>query len=278
MNKLPSEFVNKLICGDGIEGMRRLRADCIPLTVTSPPYDEIRTYGGHAFDFESMAGELWRVTAPGGVLVWVVQDQTPKGNQTGTSFRHALFFKDLGFRLHQTLVMQKFGRRSPCLVRYDVVHEYAFVFSKGKPHTINLIHDKPNSTAGAPVRNTGRSKDGTLFSYYVPDKVIKPYGTRGSIWSYVASGGNSTKDREAYEHPALMPEAMAEDHIISWSRPGDLVLDPMAGAATTCKMAMFNHRKYLGFEIHRPYFDIGVRRLESARAEYLACLEQELFV
>lgn len=276
MNRIPVEFVNKLICCNGIEGMRRLPADCIPLTVTSPPYDGLRNYGGHAFDFEGMAWGLWRVTAPGGVVVWVVQDQIKDGSETGTSFRQALFFKELGFRLHQTLMMTKSGCRSASQVRYGVALEYAFVLSKGKPRVVNLIRDKPNSTAGSAVRSSYRDGDGILHVREIADKLIKPFGVRGAVWNYRTGGGITTKDWGAFEHPALMPEAMAEDHIISWSRPGDLILDPMAGAGTTCKMALLNHRRYLGFEIHAPYHEIGVQRLRAARADYLDRLDQEL--
>ena len=102
----------------------------------------------------------------------------------------------------------------------------------------------------------------------VKSKPISNLGVRSAVWPYPAGGRTTTRDRYAYDHPALMPEQMAEGHILSWSRPGDLIFDPMCGAATTCKMALLNHRDYLGFEVHEPYHRLAVRRMDDAHAEY----------
>lgn len=58
----------------------------IDLTVTSPPYNNLRAYNGYEFRFEPIAKELFRVTKDGGVVVWVVGDATKDGNETGSSF------------------------------------------------------------------------------------------------------------------------------------------------------------------------------------------------
>ena len=87
--------------------MARMPDGFIDLTVTSPPYDNLRAYSGYSFDFEAVAKELYRVTKQGGVVIWVVGDATIKGSETGTSFRQALFFKEIGFNLHDTMIYAK---------------------------------------------------------------------------------------------------------------------------------------------------------------------------
>jgi len=257
---LNPQYIDRLICCDCIEGMEKLSEECIPLTVTSPPYDSMREYGGHPFDFEGIAKELYRVTMTGGVLVWVVRDQIIKGCQSATSFRQTLHFIELGFRLHETLVMKRLGSRDCQTRRYGTPPEFAFVFSKGKPRALNCIRDKRNKTAGKRHRF---HSDSTLAAK-ARTHTTGVWGHRTCIWEYATGYNISTKDKFAYEHSALMPEAMAEDLIISYSRPGDLVFDPMMGAATTCKMALLNDRHYLGMEIHQPYYELAVKRMRMA--------------
>ena len=263
MNLLPFDRMNRIHLADCVDGMRTLPDGCIPLTVTSPPYDNLREYGGHTFDFEAVARELWRVTAPGGVVVWVVQEQVTAGAESGTSSEQRLGFRAAGFRLHSTLVMVRNTFPYPPYprpTRYPLVTHFAFVLSKGEPRTVNLLRDRPNKTAGN----------------WTAGRRTPKYGIRGNVWVYEVGSGKSTKDKYAFGHPAIMPEAMATDHILSWSRPGDLVLDPFAGAGTTPKMAFLNHRRYLGYEAHGPYIEIARRRLDDARAEYRRRLDEWL--
>jgi len=258
--------------------MRALPDACIPLTVTSPPYDGLRDFGGNTFEFEAIAKELVRITEPGGVIVWIVQDQVVDGVETGTSTRQKEFFQNLGLGLHATLIMQVNACRFPQKRRYTKQFHYAFVLSKGRPRVVNVLRDSPNRNPGDMVKNSARNKDGSLETCYKPEKRIAPYGYRGNVWLYEVGNGKTTRDRFAFQHPALMPEAMAEDHILSWSQPGDLVFDPMCGAATTCKIALLHHRKYLGMEIHQPYWEIACKRIELAKQEHrrrlLAWLDQ----
>jgi DNA modification methylase len=268
MNKIDPKLINHLRCCDCVEGMRELPDDCIPVTVTSPPYDRLRDYGGHEFTeevFRGIAHELWRVTSPGGVVAWVVADQI-NGGYSGTSFRQALYFMEIGFRLHDILIMTRMGNLyvGP---RYGKI-EFGFVLSKGLPRSINLIRNKPNKHAGKRFRFFSRLRDGTpRVSRFA--KPVAEMGLKGPIWEFSAGYLTTTPDRYVLsQHPAVMPDAMAEDLITSWSRPGDLVLDPMAGAATTCKMALLSHRRYLGFEIHEPFFQLAQRRMRDAHAKY----------
>ena len=224
--------------------MAKMNNDFIQLTVTSPPYDDLRQYNGYSFDFEAIAKELFRVTDEGGVLVWVVGDQTQNGSESGTSFRQALYFIEIGFNLHDTMIYEKNSSTYSASTRgnrYTQLFEFMFVFSKGKPKA-NLICDKPNKWAG--------HKD---YSGKMNNPVAE-YGVRGNIWRYVTSL-NSTG------HPAPYPEALAQDHIISWSNEGDLVYDPFMGSGTTAKMAILNKRNYIGSEISSDYCDIAAKRL-----------------
>lgn len=269
-----SKFINTIVCCDCVDGMRQLPDDGITNTVASPPYDNMRDYGGHPFDFKAFAEQLYRITISGGVVVWVVKDAVIKGSETGTSLMQKQYFGSLGFRFHDTIIMAKRGSRSPGNVRYGPP-EYAFVFSKEKPRTINLLKDRKNKTAGKMASYTRRRKDGQLESGG-SGVVIAPWGVRTSIWEY-SVGSHIAKEVFTKEHPARMPEQMAEDHILAWSRPGDLVFDPMAGSGTTLKMALLNNRRYLGFEIHKPYYEIAQRRLHLAHEQHRQELNNFLF-
>jgi DNA modification methylase len=250
---------NQLICGNNVEVLRTFPDECIDLTVTSPPYDNLRDYNGYDFDFENLAKELFRVTKKGGVVVWVVGDAVINGSESGTSFKQALHFKEIGFNLHDTMIYSKTSPGLPHPNRYLASFEYMFVLSKGKPKTVNLIKDRKNNWLNHRINNSVREKDGKMY----PRKgsIPKEYGVRYNIWKYNVGYLHTTKDKEAYQHPAMFPEKLAEDHIISWSNEGDLVLDPFVGSGTTAKMAKYNKRNYIGIDISQEYLDIAKKRL-----------------
>jgi site-specific DNA-methyltransferase (adenine-specific) len=227
--------------------------------VTSPPYDNLRDYKGYVFDFETIAKELYRVTKEGGVVVWVIGDSVKKGNESGTSFKQALFFKNIGFNLHDTMIYRKNrGMMFGSLQAYKQNFEYMFVFVKGKIKTFNLIRDNI-ITYTKMSKNTSRNKDGS--KKYLPNKTLDKNGLRENIWSYSTGTPHSTKDKIAYKHPAIFPEKLAQDHIVSWSNKGDLILDCFAGSGTTLKMAKQLNRNFIGIEIEKDYVDIAERRL-----------------
>jgi len=272
MSSIAPEFVDQIFLCDCLEGMRRLADGCIDMTLTSPPYGEIRRYGDHPFgfaEFQVVAEELFRLTKPGGVVVWIVREQAPRGKgESGDSSRQRLYFQEVGFQLHHTMVMDRIGCRWPGRNRYGQPLEYAFVLSKGKPRSVYLIRDRPNRHAGKVNTFVRRSKDGGIEQAGKP-QTVPMVGVRGPVWSYAVGRNVSTKDHYALVgHPALMPEKMAEDHIVSWSKAGDLIFDPFCGAATTSKMALLSHRRYLGFEVHEPYHELALRRMRDAQAEY----------
>ena len=254
--------LNKIICGDAIEVMQGLPSDCVDLVVTSPPYDELRNYNGYSFNFEGMAKELYRVIKNGGVLVWVVGDQTIKGNETGTSFRQALYFKQVGFNLFDTMIYLKTPRGAVGNNKtYWQTFEYMFVFSKGTPKTINLLKDRENKDERDGDSGTKRLSDGSLLK--LKRAGYSKYGRRTNVWEYLIGKGHSATDNIAYKHPAIFPEKLVQDHITSWSNLGDVVLDPMCGSGTTCKMAKLNKRDFIGIDVSSEYCKIAEERLKQ---------------
>lgn len=261
------EYKNRFFTGKAEEVMQDcFPDDCVDLTVTSPPYDKLRDYKGYDFDFEAIADQLYRVTKPGGVVVWVVGDQTVKGSETLTSFKHALYFKEIGFNVHDTMIYEKNGFSNPSSNRYHQIFEYMFVLSKGAPKTFNPIKDKPNIWAGQECwgKNTKRTVEGDLKEGK-KRKPVSEFGMRYNIWRINAGGNISTADKEAYEHPAIFPESLAHDHIISWTNPGDFVLDPMCGSGTTNKMAVLLDRDTTGIDLSPEYLEIALSRIQKAK-------------
>jgi site-specific DNA-methyltransferase (adenine-specific) len=235
-------------------------SDFVDLVVTSPPYDNLRTYEGYSFDFEETAKSLFEVVKPGGVVVWVVNDATIKGDETGTSFRQALFFKDIGFRLHDTMIWTKEGGGAHGSNRcYWQNFEYMFVFGKGRVSTVNRIKDVVNKTYGMVRKDVGRRrKDGTRKNESAPN--TPRYGYRNNHWAIPTAKGYG-------DHPAIFPEQLAKDHILSWSNPGDLVYDPFMGSGTTAKMALLTGRNYIGSEMGAGYCDIIKERVTKTLKE-----------
>lgn len=240
------------------------------LIVTSPPYDSLREYGGHKFSFMSVADSCFHALKEGGVLVWVVGDATIDGSETGMSFKQVLFFVDtLGMRLHDTMIYQKhlprYIKNEP---RYANAFEYMFVLSKGKPKTFNAIIDVPNKGAGkAHKRNPQvREIEGNKpeRDFYGNSMITAPKSKRSNIWRYVVGGRHSAPDyKGAYEHPAVFPLKLAEDHIESWSNPGDMVLDPMMGSGTTIIAALCLNRNVIGIDINKEYVNLAKDRVKN---------------
>lgn len=268
----PDDFVNQIINGECVTTLRHIPDNSIDITVTSCPYDNMRTYNGYVFDYQATANELYRVTKPFGVVVWVVGDATIDGSETLTSFRHALYFRDVaGFNVHDTMIYEKNGASFPARRdgnRYTQLFEYMFVFSKGKPGTANLICDKPNRWAG--TRNFGtpshRTRDGKLIKSKKEHKLVPEFSPRNNIWRYATGKGYSSTDAEAFSHPATFPEKLVEDHLRTWTNPGDdiIVLDCFSGSGTTCKVAKQMGFKYIGIEISEEYCELSRNRLNRA--------------
>lgn len=251
-----------LLCGDNCDVLGTLPRECIDLVVTSPPYDDLRTYGGHSWDFEGVAQGLWRVVKVGGVVVWVVNDKTEDGSETGTSFRQALRFKEIGFRLHDTMIWERIGS-FPESNRYHPSFEFMFIFSVGKPATTNILKDRKNTNTGqVKLSRMERQPNGEIRR---PGRVhvVGETSARTNIWAVDAGFMKCTPDTYAHEHPAIFPEVLARDHILSWSNAGDVVLDPFSGSGTTLKMAKAMGRRGIGMEVNPEYCAIAARRLEQ---------------
>jgi DNA modification methylase len=260
MAKIPE--LNKIYEGNCLEIMKDFPENTVDLTVTSPPYDNLRNYKGYLFPFKEIAKELFRITKEGGIVVWVVGDATIKGSETGTSFKHALQFIESGFNLHDTMIFRK---RNPIpqiyRKRYNNEFEYMFVFSKGTVKTHNPIK--------VDCLHAGLKLNGTTYKNYSKGeqkrskmaKPVKKQKIKGNIWSYVV--GKNKEDQEAKGHPAPFPCKLVEDHILSWTNPEDIVLDPMCGSGTTCKVAKNNCRNFIGIDVASEYCDLARKRLNQ---------------
>ena len=243
---------NEIFTGDNVAVLQTWPDACIDLVVTSPPYDDLRTYGGHSWDFVRLAGELTRVLKPGGVIVWVVADATVNGSETGTSMRQALHFMELGLNLHDTMIWVKDGGGAiGSNLCYTQNWEYMFVLSKGRPKTVNLLRDKVNISAGQDKSGVGR-RDAN-GEHKIEKRAISSELSKRNNWWLVAP--------EIGEHPAVFPEKLTSGHVQTWSNPGDVVLDPFAGSGTTLKAAKELNRRFVGIEINPAYCEIANRRL-----------------
>ena len=256
----------QLYNGDCLEVMKGIKDNSVDLTVTSPPYDNLRTYNGNidqwSFDkFQQIAKELYRITKAGGVVVWVVADATISGSETGTSFKQALYFKEIGFNLHDTMIWNKENCSSiGALNRYENTFEYMFVLSKGKLNTANIIKDKPNKRAGEKQHGSIRQKDGTVrkTSQY-GKRAIAEFGRRQNVWNVFP-----VKSPQERLHPAPFPIQLASDHILSWSNEQDIILDPFMGSGTTGVACQHLNRNFIGIELDEGYFNIAKQRIEKA--------------
>ena len=256
----------KLLHGDCLELMKDIPDNSIDLTVTSPPYDNLRSYNGNikhwSFEkFQAIAKELYRVTKQSGVVVWVVGDATIKGSETGTSFRQALYFKEIGFNLHDTMIYRKTNYVPLTHNRYEQEFEYMFVFSKGKPETFNPIKI-PCKTAGAKTsgRTFYQTNNQNIPTAGHKNNPVSACKQKGNVWDLSTNAGIKG-------HPAQFPEQLANDHIISWSNEGDTVLDCFMGSGTTGKMALLNGRNFIGIELDENYFNIAKKRITEHRVQ-----------
>lgn len=257
----------KLKLGDCSSLLSELSSCSIDLTVTSPPYDNMREYNGYSFDFSKIAIELFRITKDGGVVVWVVGDETVRGDETCTAFQQALYFKKVGFKLADTMIYHKsdsafprYGHR-----KYPSAFEYMFVFSKGRVGTFNLIKDRKNKMSGAVMSGSVRQKDGTTIPSRSAGKTVAEFGSRTNVWSYSTGFGKSSSDLSAFQHPAIFPEALASDHISTWSNLNDTVLDPFMGSGTTGAMSKRLGRHFIGFEVSEDYFILAKNRIANTK-------------
>lgn len=224
----------------------------VDMVLTSPPYDTIKNYHNTLeWDeniWQNIIRKLYKILKKGGVVIWVVSDGIYKGSETGTSFKQALYFKSVGFNIHDTMIYNKTGFSHPGNTRYHQTFEYMYVFSKGSPKTFNPLNDRKNKYVG--VLGGERSRR-------------EKYGKRYNVWTYANGGGHTSKNKDVFKHPAPFPEKLAEDHIKSWSNEGDLILDPMCGASTTGYAATKLKRDYIGIDKVKDYIDISKKRLEE---------------
>lgn len=252
--------LNKIYCGDSSVIMKEFPEKSIDFIITSPPYDSLRKYKGigdswNEKKFKEIASECYRVLRDGGVMVWVVNDKIEKGSKTGTSFRQALHFMDIGFNLNDTMIWRKTNPmpqvKQP---RYNQVFEYMFVFSKGKPKTFNPIME-PCKCAGLNYDSTCKNMDGESGRTHKTFK-INNEKVKGCVWD-IAVAQNKTG------HPAIYPLQLALDHIKSWTNEGDIVLDPFIGSGTSAVAAKRLKRNYIGIDMSEEYCLISENRIKE---------------
>lgn len=242
---------------DCLNTMSRMPSCFVDFIITSPPYDDIRKYNGFQFNFNKVAIELYRILKIGGVMIWVVADKTENGSESGTSFRQALHFKEIGFNLHDTMIYYKNNPMPTTGDRYHQHFEYMFALSKGTPKTFNPIMETTKYSGLANMKNRGET--GSL-DY---KKVLRTSNKKvGNVFSYSIGGGISTKDKIAYQHPAIFPEQLVYDQIISWTNEHEIVYDPFMGSGTTAKVSHLTNRRWIGSEISREYVEISMNRLQ----------------
>lgn len=250
--------LNKIYNLDNVQGMKMMDAESVDLVVTSPPYDNLRNYKGFSFDFESVANELFRIVKTGGVIVWIVNDATINGSETGTSFKQALRFMEIGFNLHDTMIWEKTNYIPLNHNRYEQCFEYMFIISKGKPKIFNPIKVPCNNFGIIHNRLKSNKEDGSAVRNRNERTICKEYKYHKNIFEYNTAYTN-------YDHPAIFPEKLVRDHILTWSNEGDVVLDPFMGSGTTAKVARSFQRKYIGFEISKEYCELANKRLQDTR-------------
>lgn len=250
--------LNKIYNENCLNTMSDMPDRFIDLTLTSPPYDDLRNYNGFDFEFKNIANELYRVTKNGGLVVWVVGDATKDGSETGTSFRQALHFMECGFNLHDTMIYYKNNPMPTAGKRYHQHFEYMFAFSKGQPNTFNPLTENCKYNGLANMKNRGQNGE---LNYKKVERTSEK--KVGNVFFYSIGGGISTKDVIAYNHPAIFPEQLAYDQIKTWTNESDLVYDCFMGSGTTAKMAMLLKRNWIGSEISAEYVEISNKRLQQ---------------
>ena len=252
---------NQFIKGDAVEVLgKKVPEDFIDLVVTSPPYENLRNYNGYSFRADRMLRALFRVMKPGGVCVWVIGDKI-KGGRSLISFDHAFIARECGFTVHDVMIYQKKNTPFMRSNAYTNCYEFMFVFSKGKPKTFNPLKE-PTKRNGWETAVCNKGPD--ALNNKVPVKLNKEK-TRTNIWQYAVGLGGSTRDKIAFQHPAIFPEKLAQDHILSWTNEGDIVLDPMCGSGTTCKMAKQNKRQFIGIDMSEEYIKVAEERCRGIR-------------
>lgn len=253
-----TKFLNRIIEGDCVEIMKQMPNDFVDLTVTSPPYDDLRDYNGYKFDFKNIAHQLYRITKKDGIAVWVVGKKIKNGDILLTPFNQLLFFQSIGFKIHDIMIYKKKNTPFMRSNAYTNGFEFMFVLAKGKVKTFNPIK-VPTARTGFEMLVTNRKSDGKIKKVLGE---LKSEKVKDNIWEYAVGFGGTTKDKIAFKHPAVFPEKLAEDHILSWTDEGDLVFDPMCGSGTTLKMAKLNNRRYIGIDISEEYCRIAQERLQ----------------
>ena len=256
--------------------MKKLPDNTFDGVVTSPPYDDMRSYNGYAFDYKEVGHQLFRTLKEGRNLVWVVNDQTKGFCESLTSFKTAIYFvEECGFKLLDTMIYNKNtgatidAEKSK---RYLSRFEYMFVFTKGKPTIFNPITQKKkdSSIARKSLSIANRKADGSLVRRKVNNKGFGDYVVKSNVWDFSVGYGQAyfTWERDIINHPAIFPYPLAVDHITSWTNEGDLVYDPFMGSGTTACACVDNNREFVGTDMSSTYIKESYERIEAHKKHF----------
>lgn len=260
---------NKIFNENCLDTMKRMEDNSIDLVVTSPPYDNLRSYDNdidktwNESVWKPIISELSRIIKDGGVIVWVVNDATIKGSETGSSFKQALYFMECGLNLHDTMIwVKKGGGAIGSSNTYTQNTEYMFILTKNKIKTFNPIKDVKNQCVGSKQTKTRGDRTNKIDGQY---RFTGEFSKRNNWWYCppISTRGFLKK------HKAIFPEKLVYDHIISWSNEDDIVYDPFLGSGTTAKVAKLLKRKYIGSEINSEYFEIAKKRIKYTQEYFL---------
>ncbi|MCQ2348080.1 MAG: site-specific DNA-methyltransferase [Paludibacteraceae bacterium] len=257
------DYLNKIICGDSGEILPTFPENSVDLVVTSPPYDDLRTYNGFQVDLHAIGKELYRVLKPGGVVVMVIQDSTKNFAKSLTSFKTIVDWCDnIGFKLFETCIYHKYGTEGAWWKnRFRVDHEYMPIFFKGDRLQ---YFDKeplkiPSKHGGKVMTGSGnRHTDGTTS-----ERVTRPINLmkcRGTVWDYLMAGDKNPLKRK---HPAVFPDKIPYDCIRCFCPEDGIVLDPFVGSGTTAVIAKKLGRKYIGIDISQEYCNLSNERIRK---------------
>jgi len=255
--------INKIICGDAIEIMKKFPSSSVDIVITSPPYDAVRDYKGFTFDLHATGREIHRVLKDGGVAVMVIQDQTKNFGKSLTSFKTIIDWCDsFGFKLFETVIYRKYGAEGAWWnKRFRVDHEYIPVFLKGeRPRYFNKEHLKIPSKHGGKTMTGGGTRLTNGIRIATRSIKINPMKCRGTVWDYLTAGDGS---RLKHQHPATFPNQLPYDFISCFAPKNGVVLDPFVGSGTTTVAAKNLGYKYIGIDIAPEYCAIAEKRMKE---------------
>lgn len=240
----------------------------VRLVLTSPPYDDARTYEGTnaPVDFAELADFLIRVLVPGGTLAMVLDGAVNDGELSVTPYRVICEWAVRPeWMLAQVLAYGRYGQPGAYAGRFRRDHEPLIIFRKRGGDPVcnkDCIAEARKHQRGAANYRWATKRDGSKATVANTERVVREIRHRGSIWDY-GPVGYGHDDSAATGHPATFAEAFALDAVRVWSNPGELVCDPFAGSGTVARACLDLSRSFVGAELVEKYHRIATGRLSQ---------------